>query len=548
MGNGRNKTGLFAWSQPQLASNDLTLEPSPLDPSIVQEIVETTTWSAGYAALVSTFAAAALLVHLLTANRYGYFRDELYYAACGQHLAWGYVDHAPLIALICWFARRLLGDSLYALRFFPALSAAAKVLLTAWIVREFGGRRFAHLLAAMVVLFCPIYLTMDSFLSMNSFEPLFWMGCVAVALRIANGGSPRLWVLFGAIAGVGILNKHSTLFFGLAFFLALLITSRARCLRNPWIWFGALVAFVIFLPNLLWEIGHQFPTIEVLRNAARFKNAPVSWYGFLAEQALLVHPLAFPVVLAGLWFSFANKEGRAYRFLGWSYVLVLLQMLILKGRIYYVAPIYPMLFAAGAVWIERCIEERGWEWARQAILIPLAFGGMVAAPLALPILPVGAAAAYSNFWDIHKVRVESYDSGPLPQFFADMFGWPNQVRIVASVYRSLPAEDRARCSILAANYGEAGAIDYFGPSYGLPRAISPHNNYYLWGPGNSSNDVVIAVGMDLHKLHLLFGEVQKAAAIDDPYAVPDENNLPVYISRNPRIPLSQAWPWLKFFG
>ena len=548
MGNGRNKTGLFAWSEPQLAPNDLSLEPSPLEPSIVQEIVETTSRSAGYAALIGTFAAGAFLVHLLTANRYGYFRDELYYAACGQHLAWGYVDHAPLIAVICWFARRLLGDSLYALRLFPALSAAAKVLLAAWMVREFGGRRFAHLLAAVVVLFCPIYLTMDSFLSMNSFEPLFWMGCVAVAIRIANGGSRRLWLLFGAIAGIGILNKHSTLFFGLAFVLALLITSGTRYLRNPWIWLGALIAFLIFLPNLLWEIAHQFPTIEVLHNAARFKNAPVSWYGFVAEQALLVHPLAFPVVLAGLWFFFTSKEGRAYRFLGWTYVLVLVQMLILKGRIYYVAPIYPVLFAGGAVWIENLIERRNWEWARQAIVIPLAVGGIVAAPLALPILPVGAAAAYSNFWDIHNVRVENYDSGRLPQFFADMFGWPHQVKVVASVYRGLPAEDRAHCSILAANYGEAGAIDYFGPSYGLPRAISPHNNYYLWGSGDSADDVVIAVGMDLHKLGLLFGDVQKAATIEDPDAVPDENNLPVYICRNPRIPLSQAWPWLKFFG
>jgi Dolichyl-phosphate-mannose-protein mannosyltransferase len=543
MANGRNKTGLFAFSETELAPSDLTLQPP-----IVQDIAETTTRFVSSAALISVFAAGALVLHLLTASRYGYFRDELYYAACGQHLAWGYVDHAPLIAVISWFARRLLGDSLYALRLLPALSAAAKVLLTAWMVREFRGRRFAQLLAAVVVFFCPIYLTMDSFLSMNSFEPLFWMGCVAVAIRIANGGSPRLWLVFGAIAGLGILNKHSTLLFGLAFFLGLLITSGTRYLRNVCIWLGTLIAFLCFLPNLLWEIRRGFPTIEVLENAARLKNAPVSWYAFIAEQALLVHPLAFGVVLAGLWFFFRSKDGRAYRFLGWTYLLVLAQMLILKGRIYYVAPIYPMLFAAGAVWIENQIERRNWEWARQAILIPLTVGGVVAAPLALPILPVGAAAAYSNFWDIHDVRVENYDSGRLPQFFADMFGWPNQAKVVASVYRTLPTEDRAHCAILAANYGEAGAIDYFGPSYGLPRAISPHNNYFLWGPGDSSNKVVIAVGMDVHKLQLLFGDVQKAATIVDSDAIPDENNLPVYICRNPRIPLSQVWPSLKFFG
>jgi Dolichyl-phosphate-mannose-protein mannosyltransferase len=541
--NWRNKTELFVLSEPELASNDLALEPP-----VVQPVVDTTTWSASEAAVVCAFATGAFLLHLLTANRYGYFRDELYYAACGQHLAWGYVDHAPLVAVICWFARRLLGDSLYAIRLFPALSAAAKVLLTAWMVRELGGRRFAQLVAAVIIFFCPIYLTMDSFLSMNSFEPLFWMGCVAVAMRIAKSASPRLWLVFGAIAGVGILNKHSTLFFGLAVFLSLLFTSGTRYLRNVWIWAGALISFLIFLPNLVWEIKNRFPTIEVLENAARLKNAPVSWYAFMAEQALLVHPLAFPVVLAGLWFFLSSKEGRAYRFLGWTYLLVLLQMIVLKGRIYYVAPIYPMLFAAGAVWIESLIEQRHWEWARQAILVPLAVGGMVAAPLALPILPVEAAAAYSNFWDIHKVRVENYDSGKLPQFFADMFGWPNQVKFVASVYKSLSPEDRVHCTILAANYGEAGAIDYFGPSYGLPRAISPHNNYYLWGPASGSLDLVIAVGMDKSKLELLFADVHKATTILDPYAVPDESNLPIYICRHPRIPLSDAWPWLKFFG
>jgi Dolichyl-phosphate-mannose-protein mannosyltransferase len=547
VGNSRNKTGLFAWSEPELAPTDLRLGSSPAEPLVVQDIVTTTPQLISITAIICAVAAALFIVHLLTAGRYGYFRDELYYAACGQHLAWGYVDHAPLIALICWFTRRLLGDSLFSLRFFPALSAAGKVLLTAWMVRELGGRRFAQLLAAAVVFFCPIYLTMDSFLSMNSFEPLFWMGCVAVAIRIANGGSPRLWLLFGGIAGVGILNKHSTLFFGLAFFLSLLITSR-RSLRTPWIWLGALMSFLIFLPNLLWEIAHQFPTVEVLLNAARFKNAPVSWYAFLAEQALLVHPLAFPVVLAGLWFFFKAEEGRPVRFLGWTYVFLLAQMLILKGRIYYVAPIYPMLFAAGVVWIESSIEQRGWDGARRAILVPLTVGGIVAAPLAMPILPVTAATAYSDFWDIHKVRVENYDSGPLPQFFADMFGWPNQAKVVASVYHSLPLADRAHCLILAENYGEAGAIDYFGASYGLPRAISPHNNYYLWGPGDSSEHVVIAVGMDEHKLQTLFADVQQVATITDSYAVPDENNLPVYLCRNPRMPLSQAWPSLKFFG
>lgn len=517
------------------------------EPPAAAEATLPRAWAASDLFLVGAIAAGACLLHFITASRYGYFRDELYYAACGQHLAWGYVDHAPLIAAITWFTRRLLGDSLLSLRFFPALSSAAKILLTAWMVAELKGERFAQLLAATAMFFCPVYLTMDNFLSMNSFEPLFWMGCAAIAMRIAGRGPRWLWLLFGVVAGLGVLNKHSMLLFGLAIFLGLVVSSGLRHLRNPWIWLGALISLLIFLPNLLWEVRNQFPTVEILRNASVLKNADVSWYVFIGQQALLVHPLSAPICLAGLWFFFATEKGRPYRFLGWTYVFLLLQMLVLKGRIYYLAPVYPMLFAAGAVYIERQITDRGWEWAKGAILVPLAVGGIVAAPLAIPLLPVKAEAAYSRFWDVDKVHVEKSDSGPLPQFFADMFGWRNQVEVVASVYHNLAPEERQRCAILAGNYGEAGAVDYFGAAYGLPHAISAHNNYYLWGPQGYSGDVVIAVGMRLEDLRALFGSVQQVATIGDPYAVPDENNLPVYLCRRPRIPLSQAWPTLKFF-
>src|SRR6202171_769026 len=217
-------------------------------------------------AIAVCFALTACVVHFVFNGRYGYFRDELYYAACGQHVACGYVDHAPLIAVIARLSRMLFGDSLRALRFFPALSSGAKLLITGWIVRELGGRRYAQILAATAMLLCPIYLTMDNFLSMNAFEPVFWMLCAAISLRIIRTGDQRLWLLFGLVAGVGILNKHSTLVFGFGFFLALLVTRQRRLLQNVWIWGGALLAFLIFLPNLLWEIENHWPTPEILRN------------------------------------------------------------------------------------------------------------------------------------------------------------------------------------------------------------------------------------------------------------------------------------------
>ena len=499
-------------------------------------------------AVVACFALAACLVHFLWNGRYGYFRDELYYAACGQHLAWGYVDQAPLIAVIARLSRSLFGDSLRALRFFPTLSSGAKILLAGWIVRELGGRRYAQILAATAMLLCPIYLTMDNFMSMNSFEPVFWMLCVAISLRIIRTGNSRLWLLFGLVAGIGILNKHSVLIFGLAFILGLVVTRQRVLLRTPWIWLGACIASLIFLPNFLWEMRNHWPTIEILRNVDRTKNAHVTWGQFIIQQAFLVHPVAAPICVAGLWFFLSSRQGRAFRYLGWTYCFLLVEFLIFRGRIYYLAPIYPMLFAAGAVAIEAWIASYGKNWVKVAVLAPLVFGGMVAAPLALPILPLEAAARYAKFWDVDRVQVEVEPSGKLPQMYADMMGWPQQAETVANVFRSLSPGDQSRVAILAKNYGQAGAIDYFGPALGLPHAISGHNNYYLWGPQQYTGEVVIAVGMPLEDLKAIFGEIDLAATINYEYAIPEENNLPVYICRNPKMTLQKAWPRLKFYG
>src|ERR1700674_1040073 len=494
------------------------------------------------------FALTACIVHFLFNGGYGYFRDELYYAACGQHLAWGYVDQAPLVAVIARLSRILFGDSLHALRFFPALSSGAKILLTGWIVRELGGRRYAQILAATAMFLCPIYLTMDNFLSMNAFEPVFWMLCVAISLRIIRTGNGRLWPLFGLVAGIGILNKHSMLFFGLAFVLALAVSRQRAMLRTPWIWLGAFIAFLISLPNFLWEIGNNWPTIEILRNVDRMKNAHVTWAQFTAQQAFLVHPLGAPICIAGLWFFLRSREGEAFRFLGWTYCFLLAEFLIFRGRIYYVAPVYPMLFAAGAVAVEAWIGNYGRNWVKAAVLAPLVVGGIVAAPLALPILPLDAAADYAKFWDVDHVQVEKEPSGKLPQMYADMMGWPQQAEVVAGVFHSLSPDDRSRVAILAKNYGQAGAIDYFGPALGLPHAISGQNNYYLWGPQQYTGELVIAVGMPLDDLKPIFGQIDLAATIKNEYAIPEENNLPVYICRKPKMTLQQAWPRLKFYG
>jgi hypothetical protein len=489
-----------------------------------------------------------VVLHLVFAGRYGYFRDELYYAACGQHPAWGYVDHAPLAPILARFSRTLLGDSLYALRLLPALASLGKVFLAGWIARELGGSRFAQFFAALCVLIAPIYLTFDSFFSMNSFEPLFWMTSVAIILRILNGGSSRLWLLFGAVTGLGILNKHSMLFFGSGLALGLLLTPARSQFRRPWIWAGAAIAFLFFLPNLLWEMHYQWPTIAVLRSVLGTKYSSVAPWDYLWQQTLLTHPLAAPVWVAGLWFLLRDPLGKKYAVLAWAYLTVLVEMLVLNGKIYYLAPAYIMLLAAGAVSIETRLLPRAGTWLRFALVTPLVLGAMIAAPLAMPILPVQAAVRYCRFWDVQSIHVENVPLGELPQLFGDMFGWQEQVAAIASVYAQLSPAEQQESAILAYNYGQAAAVDYFGPRYKLPHAISGHNQYGMWGPGGASGHVVIAIGFPESVLRKLFDEVTPAATVSPRYALPEESGLTIFQCRRPKQRLDRLWPQLKWLG
>ena len=501
--------------------------------------------SAAITKSVYALAALAVLIHFFFNRQYGYFRDELYYAACGEHLAWGYVDHAPLVAFASAFTRALFGDSLFALRLLPALSAAPKVFLAGWMARELGGAKFSQFFAALLVLLAPIYLTFDNFLSMNAFEPVFWMLCAAIVLRILNGGTPRLWLLFGLVAGLALLNKHSMLFFGSGLAAGLLLTSARKQFARLEIWLGATIAFLIFLPNLLWEIHNGYPTISLLHTVIGSKYTTVSPLSFIAEQFLLVNPLAAPAWLAGLWFFLFNKAGREYAVLGVAYLVVLFEMIMLHGKIYYLAPAYIMLLAAGAVWWEQQIFSRAKSWLKPVIITPLLLAGIIAAPLAMPVLPVTAAVKYCKFFGVQDVKVENVPLDSLPQLFGDMFGWPEQVQAVSRAFHSLPAEEQSRATLLAYNYGEAGAIDYFGKHYGLPKAISGHNQYGYWGFRAASGEVVVAIGFTRPRLEQSFADVRPFETISPAYALPEESNLTIYICRQPRQPLTASWPsWM----
>lgn len=500
-------------------------------------------------AIAVYFALADLLVHLLTNGQYGHFRDELYFMACGDHLDWGYVDFAPLAALLVKLTRVTLGDSLHAIRFLPAVSGAAKVLLTGLIARELGGGRFAVGLSCLCVLAAPVYLILDTLYSMNTFEPLFWMACAYVLLLAMKRNNPRLLVWIGVLAGLGLENKHSTLFFGFALVVGLLLAPERRFLASPWLWIAGAIALAIFLPNLIWQYQHNWATLEDLSNVRRTqKNVELPPIRFMGQQLLMLSPASALVWIAGLWFLLMDRIGRRYRVLGWTYLAFLSVLMALKGKDYYLAPIYPMLFAAGGVFWEKFLESRArFAWMKLALPALVFLIGAILAPTALPILSPENLVRYQNAIGLQPPKTEVAHSGALPQHFGDMFGWPEMAATVAKVYDGLPPEERAKAAIYTGNYGEAGAIDFFGPRYGLPKAISAHQTYYYWGPRNYTGEVIILLQSRRESAQRSCTTVEDSTQVGHPFAMGEENYR-ILICRGLKQPLAQLWPRLKHWN
>jgi len=496
--------------------------------------------------LVFLLALAALVLHFVGSSRYGFFRDELYYIACGNHLAFGYVDQPPLIAVIARLSSFLLGTTLSGFRFFPALAGAFLVLLTGWMTRELGGGHFAQALASLAVLLAPIYLAFGSFLSMNAFEPVLWMACAYILVRILKGGDERLWLLFGAVAGVGLQNKHTMLLFGFAMVAGMILTRDWKRLTSKGLWLGGLLAFVIFLPNLIWEAHHNWPQFEVVRNCQRLKNTPVGGLRFFGEQILFLNPVALPVIAAGLAWLLLSKREKRFRAVGWAFLIVIIVVMTLHGKSYYPVPFYSILLAAGSVALEMLLENR--KRLRLTYMAILSLSGLVMLPFGTPILPLDALLRYQNAIPMENVVKMEHDSkGEVHQLYADMLGWESMVATVASVYYHLPSSDQKQCVILAGNYGEAGAIDLLGAEYGLPKAISGHNNYYYWGTNGHTGEVVILFGQHAESTKNMFSSVEQAATISNGHGAAAENHLPVYVCRHPRAPLERLWPSLRYY-
>jgi nitrate reductase NapE component len=502
-------------------------------------------------ALLLYIAGFKLFIHLAINlfGGYGYFRDELYYLACSDHMAWGYVDHPPLSIAVLWVSRLLFGDSLFSLRLLPAISGAVVVVLTGLITREIGGNRYAQVLAAVCVVAAPLPLGMDSIFSMNSFDILFWTLALYLVTLIINRDGTTTWLLLALTLGLGLLNKISVLWLITALVAGFLLTSNRRLLLSRGGLIAALLTLLIFLPHLIWQIVNGYPTLEFIRNAASGKYAPLSPFELLVQQALFMNPLTSPFWITGVIYVLISKTSKRFRMLSIIYLAVFLILSVGKNvKAAYLVPLMPLLFVLGAFAAEKAIRKINWIWLKPVALVVIPISGVFLAPTVLGVLPVETYVVYARTLGVAPPASESHTLGSLPQHFADRFGWPEMVAAVAEAYDKLSPAEKSKCAILCNNYGEAGAIDFFGRNHDLPGALSGHNNYWLWGIGNDAGEVVIRVGGKESDLKVSYAEVIKSGIFKNDYCMPYESNLPIWICKNRRIPLKDDWIQFKVFN
>ena len=491
-------------------------------------------------------AIATLVVHLIGNPHYGFFRDELYFIICGFRPAWGYVDQPPLVPLMS-AGSQLFGHSLFLIRAIPAIFAAAAVYTTCLLVEELGGGAFAQIFAAIVVALTPVLMSFGTKMTTDVAGLWLWPLAALLILRIVRGGDPRWWLAVGIIFGAALESKYSALLFAVSVLGGLLLLPTRRVLFNSWFLGGALIAALIALPSFIWQGAHGYPMWTMLHDAGEFQNAILTPLQYVAAQVLITHPLLAPVWIVGVVALLRRTDAR---FLGIAFLLLIAQMIVLHGKHYYPGDVYPIPIAAGAVAIEGW-TARALFW-RPVLAMYALVAGIVLVPLLMPVLPEGAMSEYDQIAESkpleHEValaRIDHRPVGDLPPDWADMHGWEKLARVVAGIYQSLPPDQRAQAAILASNYGEAAAIDFFGARYGLPPVLSGHNQYWIWGTRGYSGNVLIDVHgrcqLDAH----LFRVRRVVTHFANPWGRVFENGFPISICEGITTPLATYWPHFR---
>ena len=490
-------------------------------------------------------AAVAFLVHLVGNPHYGFFGDELYFIVCGQHPQWNYVDQPPVAPLLA-AASQAFGPSLVLLRALPALFAGVGIYVTCLVVTEFGGAAYAQILSAIVVFFLPVLTDFGMKVSPDMVGLWSWPLLTLWLVRLARNANARLWIPIGVLMGVSILSKYNVLFFAFALLVGILLTPERRILYSRWFLVGTLIAVVIALPSFLWQVHYGYPMLELLRTVQQGKNLVVGPLGYIGQQ-LWISGLLAPFWLLGLVWLFFRP---GLRFLAYGYVLLIAIMIVLHGKHYYPANAYPYLVAAGCVQVEAWTRE--FRMVRTTIAVVTVMLGLVFFPVVMPVLPEAWLASY--YKDLHSffhvsrqsIETERREAAELPSDFASMHGWSELTAIVNRTYQELPAADRQEAVVLVQNYSEAAAIEFL--SNPKVPVISGHNQYFLWGPGRYSGNVLICVGSNCDSAVPYFRTCSLQARLEAPWIQPSEYDIPIMLCRDIKRPLVELWPLAKFYN
>lgn len=491
--------------------------------------------------LLLLLAAGRFLIHLLTNNQYGFHRDALAFLDNGQHLAWGYVAYPPLTPFIGRLGLELFGLSLVGIKSLAALAQCVGMVLTGLMAKELGGGRRAQVVAAVAAAISLTSLIMSTLFQYISFDYLWWVLILYCLIRLLKSDDARWWLGIGAGIGLGMMTKYTVLFLVAAIVITVLLNGRLRAhLKSPWLWVGAGLSLLIFLPNLLWQIQHDFVSLEFLQ-AIRARDIEIGRAeGYLSQQFFVnLNPLTLPLFLLGLYYYFFSPAGARYRLIGWIYLITLALFGLSQGRFYYMAPAYPMMLAGGAVFGERwlaTISPKRQKLVGRLNAGLLLVGGIIGIALALPIAPVN-----SGLWDVTS---DIHDN------FVEQIGWEEMAQNVAGIYDQ-EAANYTTLGILTRNYGEAGAINLYGPRYGLPTAISPVNSYWLRGYGSNPPDAVIALGFSQESLDPFFTNCRIVGKNENSQNVANEETMfhpDIFLCEQPLRPWEEVWPDIQSFG
>lgn len=499
--------------------------------------------------LIIFLSAIPFFIHLYVNifAGYGYFRDELYYIACANNLSFGYVDHPPLSIFILRISTQIFGDSIFAVRFLPAINSAITVFITCLITLRLEGKKAAIIISSVSVIFAPIYLAMSGFYSMNSFDILFWSVAFYCIILVIETNETKDWITLGIVLGLGLLNKISFLWLGTGLLTGLLFTDKRKVLLTTKPYICALIALLIFSPYIIWNALNDFAHLEFIRNATSEKYSGLNAASFFKGQLLNLNPFSLFVWLPGLYYLMLDKTGKKFRIFCIIYLTVFV-ILIINGhsKAEYLSPAYTVLFAAGGVYIEK-ITSAKYGWFRYTLTASIVILGIVITPLALPILPVSTYINYAQRLGFGPSSSENKEISELPQHYADMFGWEELASDVSVVYMTLPENSKKRAVVYCNNYGEASAINFFKKDYKLPDAISGHNSYWLWGYEKNEDPIVIILGGNKEDHLKSFEHVDEIMVHKSKYSMPYENNMPIFIARNIRTPLDSIWNSVKHY-